>query len=124
MKRQTWGACSLASAAAWAMLVGGASGQIPGLRTKPAAGVDGTAISMAEVEALIKQAGTTATAPTEGQRRQMQRDALNMLIDDLLMQQFLKKNGPKIEPAEVEKRLKELDLALEKQTPKKSREDF
>jgi len=124
MKLQKWVACSLASAAACAILAGRVSAQVPGLTNKPAAVVNGVAISMAEVDALIKQAGPMATAPTEAQRRQMQRDAVNMLIDDLLMQQFLRKNGPKVEPAEVDKRLKELDLALEKQTPKKTREDF
>ncbi len=124
MKLQKWAAGGAASVAACAMLAGVGLAQAPGSSNKPAAVVDGVAISMSEVDALIKQAGPMATAPTDAQRRQMQHDALTMLIDDVLMQEFLQKHGPKVEPAEVEKRLKELDVALGKQTPKKTRQDF
>jgi len=115
MNAQKWVTCGLASAAAWIGSAGIASAQQPGATTKPAAIVDGVPISMSEVDALLKQAGPMATAPTEAQRRQMQHDALNMLIDDNLMQQFLKKHGPKIEQADVNKRMTELQEALKKQ---------
>ena len=62
-------------------------------RLFPAAIVNGTAITMAEVESILKQAGPTATPLTEAQRKQMQMEAVAMLIDDVLMEQFLKKNG-------------------------------
>jgi parvulin-like peptidyl-prolyl isomerase len=122
MNARKWVGYSLVSLAGLAIFGAGASAQKPAAADKPAAIVDGVAISMAEVDALIKQAGPMATTPTEGQHRQMQHDAVNMLIDDLLMQQFLKKNAPKIEPAEVNKRLTELDEAMKKQG--KTRQDF
>lgn len=93
-------------------------GQIP----RPAAVVDGQAITMAEVEAILKQAGPTATPLTEVQKRQMQLEAVGMLIDDMLMQRFLRQNGPRIEPAEIDKKVAELEEGLKKQN--KTLQDF
>jgi peptidyl-prolyl cis-trans isomerase C len=39
---------------------------------------------------------------------------LGMLIDDLLMEQFLRKNGPRIEEAEINKRMADLELEAKK----------
>lgn len=82
---------------------------------KPAATVNGEIIPLAEVEAILKARGPNPTPIPEGQKRQMQMDALFMLIDDLLLQQFLRKNLPLPAPAEVNKRLAELADALKKQ---------
>lgn len=81
---------------------------------KPAATVDGVPISMADVDVLVRQAGPRATALTESQRRQMQWEAVGMLIDDVLMQQFLRKYGPKIEQRDIEKKIAELRDGLKK----------
>jgi peptidyl-prolyl cis-trans isomerase C len=113
MKARRWVVQSLASAVVLASLAGGSSAQ--GQPNKPAAVVDGTVITMAEVEAALKQSGPNATALPEGQRRQMQMEAVSMLIDDLLLQQFLRKYAPRIAPAEVDKKLAEIVESLKKQ---------
>lgn len=95
-----------------AVLAGGAGAQ---QSPKPAAVVNGETISFAEVEAWIKSRGPLPTPPTEQTRKQMQAEAVSLLIDDLVMQQFLRKYAPRIEPAEVAKRMAELEDGLKKQ---------
>jgi parvulin-like peptidyl-prolyl isomerase len=83
--------------------------------SKPAAVVDGTPITMAEVDNILKQGGPTATALTDAQRKQLQLEAVGMLIDDLLMEKFLRQNAPRIDPAEVNKKFAELQESLKQQ---------
>ena len=61
---------------------------------KPAALVNGEPIQMEEIDAVLKHEPPTPNAPSEIQRRQMQLEALSLVIDDRLVQQFLRKNGP------------------------------
>jgi parvulin-like peptidyl-prolyl isomerase len=82
---------------------------------KPAALVNGEPILMEEVDAVLKHEPATPNPPTEIQRRQMQLEALSLVIDDRLVQQFLRKNGPAIPPAEVHKKLAELESSLKAQ---------
>ena len=82
---------------------------------RPAAMVDGNAITMAEVEAMLRQSGPTATPMTEAQRRELQRDVLDALISDMLFQQLMRRIGPRIEVAEVERRMAEIKAGMEKQ---------
>jgi parvulin-like peptidyl-prolyl isomerase len=79
---------------------------------KPAAMVNGEPIMMEEVDAVLKHEPQTPNPPTEIQRRQMQLEALSLVIDDRLVQQFLRKNGPAIPPAEVHKKIAELEGSL------------
>jgi parvulin-like peptidyl-prolyl isomerase len=123
MRARSWLVQSLASMAVLTVLVNGARTQLLRPATKPAAVVDGTQITMAEVENVLKQAGPTATPLTEMQRKQLQMEALGMLIDDLLMEQFLRKNAPQIIVAEVDKKVAELTASL-KQQQGKSLADF
>src|SRR5262249_50792254 len=108
-----WALRCLASVAALAILVGAAQTQAPANR--PAAVGNGEPISLAKVEAFLKMRGPTPTPLTEQQRKQMQFEMVNALIDDVLMRQFLAKNAPKVDPAEVSKRLAELQTGLKKQ---------
>lgn len=82
---------------------------------KPAAMVNGEPIMLEEIDAVLKHETPAATPPTEIQRRQMQLEALSLVIDDRLVQQFLRKNGPAIPPAEVHKKLAELESSLKVQ---------
>jgi parvulin-like peptidyl-prolyl isomerase len=113
MSGQTWLRAAATTAGVLALVAGRAPAQAPAV--KPAAVVNGEAISFAEVEAVLKQRPPTATQPTEAQQRQLRLDALSMLMDDLLMQQFLRKNGPKTEPAEVDRQLVALQANLKSQ---------
>jgi peptidyl-prolyl cis-trans isomerase C len=47
-------------------------------------------------------------------RRQLQYEALGLLMDNVLMEQFLRKSGPRIDEAEVNKRLTELEQSIKK----------
>jgi peptidyl-prolyl cis-trans isomerase C len=80
-----------------------------------AAVVNGEAISMADLEAALKQAGPTPTQLTEAQRKQYQIQALYFLIDQALMRQFLAKNARPADTDEVNKKLVEMAGALKKQ---------
>ncbi|HLJ92013.1 MAG TPA: peptidylprolyl isomerase [Gemmataceae bacterium] len=122
MRAQSGLVRGLASLAVLAVLVNGARTQLLRPATKPAAVVDGMPISMAEVENVLKQAGPTATPLTEMQRKQLQMEAVGMLIDDLLMEQFLKRSAPAIPATEVDKKVTELAASLKQQG--KSLADF
>jgi peptidyl-prolyl cis-trans isomerase C len=124
MRARKWVLGTLASAAAWLILANGAPAQLLKLSSKPAALVDGTPIAMAEVEALVKSQGPTATPLTETQRRQLQEDALECLIQEQLLRQFLRKNGPHVEPAEVDKEIAGLIEALKREQPPRTLKDF
>ena len=82
---------------------------------KPAAVVNGEAIPMTELEAVLKQAGPSPVSVPEEQRKAAQRQALAILIDDALMHQFLAQSTPKVGPEEVDKKLGELDAGLKKE---------
>jgi len=112
----------LAGSALIAFLAGGVRAQAPAANKPAAAVVDGTAITMAEVDAVLKQSGPTATPLTDAVRKQMQRDAVEMLIDDHLLQKFLRKNGPRVAPEDVKAHIKKLDDSLKMQG--KTLEDF
>jgi parvulin-like peptidyl-prolyl isomerase len=85
---------------------------------KPAAVVNGVAIPVAEVKSIVDKYDEQNRSPTpmpKSQRMELWKDALNMLIEDELMRQFLRKNAPAVTPAEVNKELADLDEALRRQ---------
>jgi peptidyl-prolyl cis-trans isomerase C len=78
-----------------------ASAQTPPEPSVVAATVNGETITLAEVDALLKH-----TLPlTAAQQRQMRIEVLADMVDDLLLRQFLRKNGPKVDPAEIDAQL-------------------
>ncbi|MBY0460842.1 MAG: peptidylprolyl isomerase, partial [Gemmataceae bacterium] len=84
-----------------------AAAQQPPAATNPtvAATVNGAQITLDEVDALLKNT-LPLTPLTAAQRRQMRIEVLSDMVDDLLLRQFLKKNGPKVDPAEIDAQLK------------------
>jgi peptidyl-prolyl cis-trans isomerase C len=110
---------SLGSAVILVVAASAAPAQAP---AKVAATVNGEVITLAEVDAVLKMRGPTAAPTTELQRKQMQFEALGMLIDDLVLRQFLRQHAPKVEPAEVSKKLAELEQGLRNE--KKTLADF
>jgi peptidyl-prolyl cis-trans isomerase C len=91
---------------------------------QPAAIVNGEPISLAEVEQVLKQNAPSPTPLTQTQRRQQRFEALTMLMDDLLLRQFLQKQAPAVDPAEVDQELANLQANLHKNKPGYSLEDF
>lgn len=110
----------MAGAAVLVVLIGSASAV--GQGTKPAAIVNGEAISFQEVEDVVKLLPAPPGLPSEIQKRQMRREAVQALIEDVLMRQFLKKNGNAVAPAEINKKMAELENALKGQN--RTMQDF
>jgi peptidyl-prolyl cis-trans isomerase C len=104
---------SLASSALVLALVTGALAQAPGARQ--AAVVNGEVITLAEVDAILKARPIEGLKLSAAERLEMQKEALNLLIDERIMQQFLRKNAPPAPPAQVNKKLHELQDALKTQ---------
>lgn len=102
---------------------GGVSAQAPGMESgKPAASVNGEIITMGQLEAALKQAGPSALALPESLRKQQKQVALSGLIDEVLLQQFLKQNTPPIDPKELNNHMANLAASLQRQ--KKTVADF
>ena len=79
-----------------------------------AATVNGDKITLADVDAVLKQT-LPLTPLTAAQRRQMRVEVLSDMVDDLLVRQFLRKNGPKVDPAEIDAQLKAFGEKLQKE---------
>lgn len=70
-----------------------------------AATVNGETITLDAVDALLKTT-LPLTPLTAAQKRQMRVEVLSDMVDDVLLRQFLRKNGPKVDPAEIDAQLK------------------
>jgi len=79
---------------------------------KVAATVNGETIPAAEVDAVVAQIPAAATPLSEAQKRVQRYDVLQQLIDDRLVRQYLRQNGPKVEAAEVERQFAALESGL------------
>jgi peptidyl-prolyl cis-trans isomerase C len=75
---------------------------------KTVATVNGEAITAAQLEPLLKQAGPIPAGMPEAQRRELYREAMAILIDDMLLTQFLKKHVTPASAEAVDKQMKEL----------------
>jgi parvulin-like peptidyl-prolyl isomerase len=82
---------------------------------KVAAVVNGEPLPVAELDAALAHQ-PLPTAPLSAiQKRQRRMEALNILIDDKLVRQFLRQHGPKVEPLEVEKQFAALEASRKKE---------
>jgi parvulin-like peptidyl-prolyl isomerase len=85
--------------------------------TRPAAVVNGEPISLAEVKTILDAMPPPVVPATVDQKRELQQNVVDMLIDDLLMRQFLRKNTSPPAPAAIDKEIADLRVSL---TNKKS----
>jgi parvulin-like peptidyl-prolyl isomerase len=113
---------TLASAVVLGMCVISLTAQQP-TTAKPAAIVNSEIITEAEVRAItdVKQPVTAESAEEKKARLDA---AVNMLIDDALMRQFLKKYVPAATPQEVDKDLNELVEDLKKKSPPQTLQQY
>jgi peptidyl-prolyl cis-trans isomerase C len=111
MHRRTYVAAALAALAAWAA----APAQPVRPPEKPVADVNGVKISPAELDAVIRAAGPEPVQLPAAQRRQRQVEALALLIDNVLMRQFLDRTTPPLAAADVDRRLEEIRTGLRAQ---------
>jgi len=95
------------------LICGGVAKAQPGAE-KPAAVVNGEAVALAEVKAVLDQRPSPVPLSTT-QQRELRHAALDMLIDDVLMRQFLRKSSGVVATGAVEKELDELKVVLKKQ---------
>ena len=131
MNRRKWILAGLAGAAVLAGSAANASAQAPAgappqtaatVAAKPPAVVNGEVITKAELDAAIKQAGQSPVTLTEDQRRSQQMQVMGILIDEMLMKQFLAKNAAPVTPAEIDARVALITAELQKE--KKSLKDL
>ncbi len=87
--------------------------QPPKLDTGTAATVNGESITLTEVDAVLKHT-LPLTPLTAAQKRQMRIEVLSDMVDDVLLRQFLRKNGPKVDPVEIDAQLKAFGEKLKK----------
>lgn len=80
--------------------------------SRTVATVNGDKITYGQLEPLLRQA--PAAEGEETPARELQREALGLLIDDLLMTQYLRKHVPPPTEEEIERRMTELTTALAK----------
>ena len=88
---------------------------VPTLAAKPVAMVGDVAISFAELKSILDQSDPVPVPLSERQQTQNQMRALGMLIDGILMRKFLDANTQPIAPAEIQRRLAEMEAGLRKQ---------
>lgn len=79
-----------------------------------AANVNGEVIRIDEVDAVLRRRPPVSTPLTAEQVRRLRRAVLDGLVDDLLLKQFLRLNGPKVEPADVDRLMGGLAAAQRK----------
>lgn len=84
-------------------------------RTSLAARVNGEEITMAQLEAAVKQVGASAVALPEPLRKQQQQIVLAALIDEALFRQFLKQSAPPLDEKELAARMHDLVEQLKMQ---------
>jgi parvulin-like peptidyl-prolyl isomerase len=104
----------LASVAVLALLAGRLPAQAPAAATKPAAVVNGEPITFTEIKAILDTMPPPVVPSTADQKREMQQNVVEMLIDDLIMRQFLRKHAPAPSKIDIDKEIVELRTALEK----------
>jgi len=94
-----------------AVLVSGVAPGQPPAKPGVAATVNGEAIPLDAVDAFI--AGKLSLPPlTPAQRRQLRHEVAADMVDDLLVKQFLRRHGPKIDPAELDGYFKAFTASL------------
>lgn len=89
---------------------------------KVVASVNGVQILQSELEAVLKSAGPVPVHLPEAQRRQRQMEALGMMVENILMRQFLEKNTRPVAADEIDRRITEMRNGLKEQG--KSLEEF
>ena len=92
----------------------GALTSIKRTNDKPAAIVNGETIGISEVLGIL-EARPSPVPLTEAQKKELRQSALDMLIDDVLIRQFLQKSVPPVSKSDIDKDMRELVEALQKE---------
>lgn len=85
------------------LLAGALTAQTPAAPNGVAATVNGEAIPLTKVDAVVKTWPTAGAPLRKEQLRLVRADVLDMLIDATLTRQYLAKHGPKLDPAKLDR---------------------
>jgi peptidyl-prolyl cis-trans isomerase C len=77
--------------------------------------VNGEPIPRTLFDEAMKQRPPVVTPLTAAQQRQIKEAIVALLVDETLVRQFLKKNAPPVDPAEIAKQMESLQKGLEGQ---------
>ena len=92
------------------------SSQSTGADKRPAdtcvAVVNDETINLSTVDSVLNQRPILLTPPTTAQLRQLRLEALTVMIDDMLIRQFMRRQGPKIDQATFDKQYQSLLTSL------------
>jgi peptidyl-prolyl cis-trans isomerase C len=111
-----WGHLAYVGIVALAALAApAADARDPSAAGKVAAVVNGEPIPLEDVEAIVRPRPVGQSKLSEAERLELQREALDMLVDDVILRQFLRKNAAPVRPAEVTRKLSELAESLKGQ---------
>jgi peptidyl-prolyl cis-trans isomerase C len=113
MAIRPWILRTLAGVALGASLAGRALAQAPA--TKAVAVVNGESITQADLDAILKARPLESLKLTDADYRDMRKEAVNLLIDDLLVHQFLRQHASPVPLAQANKKFRELQDALKAQ---------
>ncbi len=111
MAIRTWALAIMATA----LLAAGALAQGQAPTAKQAAIVNGEPITIDDLDAILKARPIEGMKLSSADYRAMRLEALNCLVDELIMHQFLVKNAPLVPSAQVDKKLQELRDSLKSQ---------
>ena len=114
MKRRILFWHGIAGLAVMACLAGEMPAQTPTAATQPAAVVNGESIPMADVKAILDTIPPPVVPATAEQKREMQHNVVDMLVNDLIMRQFLRQHTTPASAAAIEGEIAELKTALAK----------
>jgi peptidyl-prolyl cis-trans isomerase C len=112
MRLHIWALVSLAGVAG--LIAGAGPARAQADPKTVVATVNGRTITMGEVETAIKARGPLPVEISGARRQQMQFEVVCMLIDGALWEQYLAKNGPRVDAAEVNKHMGELEQMVKK----------
>jgi parvulin-like peptidyl-prolyl isomerase len=115
MRGRKWTARGMTGVLALLCAAGGVVGQTPEAGNKPVAVVNGEPIPKSALDGILKQDGPMPVAVPESVRKQQTQVALNALINEVLMRQFLHQKAPPADPKQVEARLSDLMVGLKQQ---------
>lgn len=92
-----------------------AAAQTPPAEPPVAATVNGEVIRLDQVDAVVRRMRVADGPLSASQARRLRQEVVQDLIDDLLLRQHMRRHGPKVEPAELDKHMAALAAGLRRQ---------
>jgi len=77
--------------------------------------VNGATITLGEVDDVLRSRPTSLTVPTAVQVRQARLDIVTTMVDDMLLRQFMREQGPKVDATIIDKQVIALTDGLKPQ---------